>query len=176
MKEMIYPVRGLKKILNGINRIRTNRLFGLGLLMLFAASCTAGDARFTETTPAGFWEGLWHGIISWVMLVAGLFSDTIGVYEVNNTGGWYDFGFLLGIGLIWGSAGKGKTKVRFSKGRSKDDVEATIEREFESRFEKKFYDKCREWAEEEDEKEWEEIAEKVKNKIKRELKNWAEKE
>ncbi len=35
-----------------------------------------------------------------VMLIVGIFSDSIDVYEVHNRGGWYDFGFLLGVTLI----------------------------------------------------------------------------
>jgi hypothetical protein len=27
-----------------------------------------------------------------------LFSDTVVIYAKNNNGGWYDFGFVLGVG------------------------------------------------------------------------------
>jgi hypothetical protein len=47
--------------------------------------------------PYGFFYGLWHGLIAPIAFVASLFSDTIAIYGVNNSGGWYDFGFLLGI-------------------------------------------------------------------------------
>jgi hypothetical protein len=78
---------------------------GIAALVVAAfvlAGCVAGDARF-DTSPAGFWHGLWHGIIAPVMLVVGIFSDTARVYEVNNTGGWYDFGFLIGVTSFWGA-------------------------------------------------------------------------
>ena len=48
----------------------------------------------------GFWSGLWHGFISVWAFIGSLFSDDISVYAVNNSGGWYDFGFLLGIGAF----------------------------------------------------------------------------
>lgn len=51
-----------------------------------------------STPPYGFWSGLWHGWISTISFIVSLFSDNVSVYAVNNTGGWYDFGFLLGIG------------------------------------------------------------------------------
>jgi len=54
--------------------------------------------------PAGFWTGLWHGIIAPFVFIIGLFTDKVRVYEVNNNGRWYDFGFLLGIGGFGGSA------------------------------------------------------------------------
>ena len=41
-------------------------------------------------------------MISPVTLVISLFSDNIGMYEVYNNGGWYDFGFLLGAGGVFG--------------------------------------------------------------------------
>ncbi len=55
--------------------------------------------------PAGFWAGLWHGIISPITFIVSLFDGDVAIYEVNNKGGWYDFGFLIGVGGSWGSAG-----------------------------------------------------------------------
>jgi hypothetical protein len=51
----------------------------------------------------GFWGGLWHGFIAVFSWIGSLFSDDIAIYAVNNNGGWYDFGFLLGIGALTGS-------------------------------------------------------------------------
>lgn len=59
--------------------------------------CVTGD-------PYGFWSGLWHGIISPFSFIGSLFSDNIAVYAYDNTGGWYDFGFLWGIGALSGTA------------------------------------------------------------------------
>lgn len=53
--------------------------------------------------PAGFWAGLWHGLIAPLVFIIGLFTTNIRVYETNNNGRWYDFGFLLGIGAFSGS-------------------------------------------------------------------------
>ena len=78
---------------------------GYVVILLIATACTAG-MEVTETTePAGFFDGLWHGFISWIMLVVGLFDSCVRVYEVFNNGTWYDFGFLLGVtffaGVFW---------------------------------------------------------------------------
>jgi hypothetical protein len=52
--------------------------------------------REREGAPlAGFWQGLWHGIISPVTFVVSLFNHDVGVYKVHNDGGWYNFGFLI---------------------------------------------------------------------------------
>jgi len=48
----------------------------------------------------GFWGGVWHGMITWFSFIGSLFSDDIAVYAVNNNGGWYDFGFVGGLGLM----------------------------------------------------------------------------
>ncbi|WP_373033852.1 hypothetical protein, partial [Sulfurovum sp.] len=61
----------------------------LPLLFLFTA-CTAGDVQFVQVEPAGFWYGLWHGMISFITLIIHIFNENVSVYEVNNTGGWYD--------------------------------------------------------------------------------------
>jgi hypothetical protein len=53
---------------------------------------------------AGFFLGLWHGIISPVTFVISLFTDGVNIYEVHNNGNWYDFGFVLGAGILFGGS------------------------------------------------------------------------
>jgi hypothetical protein len=84
-------------------------------LALVLGGCTAGDPQFTPEDPANVWVGLWHGMISWITLIVGVFDEGVKVYEVDNTGGWYDFGFLLGATSIWGggsSAGYHRSRRR----------------------------------------------------------------
>jgi hypothetical protein len=45
--------------------------------------------------------GLIHGFLSWFALIAHIFNAEIRVYAFPNAGGWYDFGFLLGLSA-WG--------------------------------------------------------------------------
>lgn len=52
-------------------------------------------------SPYGFWGGLWHGIIAPFSFIGSIFSDDIAMYAVNNNGGWYDFGFVLGAGMLF---------------------------------------------------------------------------
>jgi hypothetical protein len=56
--------------------------------------------------PYGFWSGLWHGMILPFSWIGSLFSEDIAIYAYNNNGGWYDFGFVLGIGGLAGSSGR----------------------------------------------------------------------
>ena len=53
-----------------------------------------------EQSPGGFWWGLWNGWTAVISFIGHLFDNNIAVYDVNNNGGWYDFGFLLGIGAF----------------------------------------------------------------------------
>ena len=47
--------------------------------------------------PAGFWAGLWHGLIMPITFLVSLFNPGVRVYETNNKGALYDFGLLLGV-------------------------------------------------------------------------------
>ena len=74
---------------------------------LALAACAPGPNPDVGTptadgSPAGFWLGLWQGIIVPVTFVVSLFTDTVNIYEVHNNGNWYDFGFVLGLGLFVG--------------------------------------------------------------------------
>lgn len=94
------------------------------LLGLVLCACTAGDPQFTADRPANFWLGLWHGAISWVALVAGIFVEGIEVYERDNTGSWYDFGFLLGATSIWAGGSSAGYHRRSRRSRRRDMGEA----------------------------------------------------
>lgn len=87
------------------------------LLGLVIAGCTASPNEFTDVPDddgelAGFWQGLWHGIISPFTFIISLFSDSVDVFEVHNNGGWYVFGFLLGASIIFGGGGRGSRRWR----------------------------------------------------------------
>jgi hypothetical protein len=82
----------------------------VGAVLLLAA-CAPGTNQLVGTESpdgslAGFWPGLWHGFIALFTFVISLFTDEVSVYEVHNTGGWYDFGFVLGV-MIFFSGGTG---------------------------------------------------------------------
>jgi hypothetical protein len=75
------------------------------LLLLFTLACAPGPNRLARTADpegnvAGFWKGVWHGLIAPVTFIVSLFSQKVSLYEVHNSGGWYDFGFVLGAGLF----------------------------------------------------------------------------
>mgnify|MGYP000932104657 CR=1 FL=1 len=141
-------------------------------VVLLLTACAAGDAQFTQDTPAGFWFGLWHGIIAFISLIIHLFNQNVVVYEVSNTGGWYDLGFLLGMIFIWGGTSHVKCKSSAKKQREKEW------KEIGDKVEVKVMHKLKQWAEDDEGKdaanEWEEIGEKVEKKLKRKIREWAE--
>ncbi|MDA3937638.1 MAG: hypothetical protein PF636_12455, partial [Actinomycetota bacterium] len=59
---------------------------------------------------AGFWLGLWHGFIVLFTFLISLFRDNVTIYEVSNNGGWYNFGYLLGVMMFWGGGGGGAAR------------------------------------------------------------------
>jgi len=58
----------------------------------------------TGESVGGFWWGLWNGLTMGFSLIGSIFSDDITIYDVNNNGGWYNFGFWLGAASFGGSA------------------------------------------------------------------------
>jgi hypothetical protein len=72
---------------------------GLGMILaLMLSACAAGPNELVDTgpDPAGFWLGLWQGFISPITFLISLFTSEVNIYEVQNNGNWYDFGFMLG--------------------------------------------------------------------------------
>lgn len=67
------------------------------IVMLTFSGCVPGDGTYTADKPAGFFRGIWHGWIAPISLVLQLFNKNIRIYEVMNTGWWYDFGFYIAI-------------------------------------------------------------------------------
>lgn len=66
------------------------------VLMLSLSGCFPTYSNKNEA-PAGFFNGIWHGWIAPVSLIAEIFDSNIKIYETNNTGWFYDFGFYIAI-------------------------------------------------------------------------------
>lgn len=92
-------------------------LIFLMLLVFCLTSCAPGP-NSAESIPdeegkvAGFFMGIWHGIIAPITFIISIFSKSIRFYEVHNSGFWYNFGFVLGAGLFLsgGIFGRHQTK------------------------------------------------------------------
>ncbi len=94
----------------GLTRLRKAAL-GLTLaLPLTACAATQASDAVAPTAP-GFLLGLWHGFIFPVAWIVSLFVSKVAVYAVPNNGGWYDFGYFLGIVVFGVGAKKGGERV-----------------------------------------------------------------
>ena len=84
-------------------------------MVLLLGACTAGvnDVVATQgSTVAGFWQGLWHGLISPVTFFVSLFRDDVNIYEVHNDGNWYDTGFIVGVSTAFGGLNRSSSAAR----------------------------------------------------------------
>ena len=93
---------------------RPVRILTLSAALLLLSACAsqldAGVASGPEVP--GFWWGLWHGFVFPFAWIGSLFDSGIAVYAVPNTGGWYDFGFFLGITVLGGGSWFSSKRVK----------------------------------------------------------------
>jgi len=76
--------------------LRMRTPLALAFVALLGACATQAASGVTPAAP-GFLYGVWHGFIFPVAWVISLFVPEAAVYAVPNNGGWYDFGYFLGI-------------------------------------------------------------------------------
>jgi uncharacterized spore protein YtfJ len=89
----------------------------VAFILLSLAGCAPGPNSFVNTNNekgyvAGFWYGLWNGAIAPITFIISLFNHKVQVYEVHNNGGWYNFGFMLGISVAFGGSAGGAARRR----------------------------------------------------------------
>jgi hypothetical protein len=87
-------------------------LLFLLLCAVLMAGCFPGGGHATPDDRAGFFTGIWHGWIAPLSLIVGLFDDEVRVYEVHNTGWWYDLGFYVAVIAGFGGIALTRRKKR----------------------------------------------------------------
>jgi len=70
------------------------------ILPFVLGACAHQPAPLPLGDHPGFFSGLWHGATAPIAFVGSIFTD-VRIYAFPNSGGWYDFGFLLGL-AAWG--------------------------------------------------------------------------
>lgn len=83
-------------------------------VLLALTGCIPGDGTSSTTNTAGFFWGIWHGWIAPISLIISLFDKNITIYEVFNTGFWYDLGFYMAIISGFGGISLARKKKRHS--------------------------------------------------------------
>ena len=76
-----------------------------------ACAATQASGAVAHGAP-GFLAGLWHGLIFPIAWLVSLFASNSAIYAVPNNGGWYDFGYFLGIVVFGVGARRGHRAVR----------------------------------------------------------------
>ena len=98
-------------------------------VMVLLAACAATQASdAVAPTAPGFLLGLWHGFIFPVAWVISLFTDKVAIYAVPNNGGWYDFGYFLGVVVFGVGARKSVKQVVVYRDRGGPVIDATARR------------------------------------------------
>ena len=117
----------------GKNRKRnaTLLLAALALVLILGSCAPGGNVLSTGSDltadperaadPAGFWMGLWHGLIAPITFIVSLFTNDVNLYEVYNVGGWYNFGFIIGLSASLGGSGSGAGHARAHSRKKKRD-------------------------------------------------------
>ena len=85
---------------------KRRRVFAFAVVsaaVLVLASC-ATQPSSSAYDPPGFFSGLLHGFLIVFGFIGSLFTD-FRIYAFPNSGGWYDFGYLLGAAMFLGGGG-----------------------------------------------------------------------
>jgi hypothetical protein len=90
---------------------RIRAFLPLAFLASLAACATQAATAVAPAAP-GFLTGLWHGFIFPAAWVISLFVSDVAIYAVPNNGGWYDFGYFLGIVVFGVGARKSQVITR----------------------------------------------------------------
>ena len=97
------------------------RILLIAGVAVVVASCTATQTPgATDPAAPNFLFGLWHGFIAPITFVVSVFSETVRIYAVPNTGLGYDLGFMLGLGGFSGGIFGGGKKASEGKRSRKD--------------------------------------------------------
>jgi hypothetical protein len=103
----------LRYVADGDGGVSFGRALALvGAVALLAACAATQDVTAVDEGAPGFLLGLWHGFIFPVAWILSLFMEDVAIYAVPNDGGWYDFGYFLGIVVFGVGARKGHVVYR----------------------------------------------------------------
>lgn len=88
------------------------------LLAITLTSCFPESVDYPlpeDLGQAGFFKGLWHGIIMPFAFIISLLNDNVAIYQAGNIGGWYDLGYFIGISMTFSGGVFGSSKARRSR-------------------------------------------------------------
>jgi hypothetical protein len=109
-----------------MTRLRAS--YALAMVASLAACARQMPGAVASGAP-GIFHGLWDGFIfPWAWIVS-LFVPEVSIYAVPNNGGWYDFGYFLGIVVFGVGARKSRIVYRSSRSRRRGVIDAKVVRD-----------------------------------------------
>jgi hypothetical protein len=75
----------------------------LTIISTLAMACASQPSSDSFGAP-GFFMGFLHGFLALFSFIGSWFTD-VRIYAFPNSGGWYDFGYLLGVASFFGGSG-----------------------------------------------------------------------
>lgn len=81
-------------------------------LVLVLPNHIPGIGIYTDSKPAGFLAGIWHGWVAPINLFMSIFDSRITIFESTNSGWWYQCGYYLAI--IGGFGGLTFSRSRYN--------------------------------------------------------------
>ncbi len=73
-----------------------NTILIICVILLFAG-CGSTNPLEGSGQNFGFLSGIWDGFTILFAFVGKIFGMNINIYEVQNNGNWYNFGFIIGL-------------------------------------------------------------------------------
>jgi hypothetical protein len=80
------------------------------VLAAFVVAGCASQPAPSQVSP-GFAIGFLNGLVAPFAFIGSLFSNEVRIYAFPNSGVWYDFGFLLGLGCWAGGGGAAASTI-----------------------------------------------------------------
>ncbi|MEM1241122.1 MAG: hypothetical protein AAGI45_14875 [Cyanobacteria bacterium P01_H01_bin.26] len=75
------------------------------MMNILSVAGSGSKYSLSDTPAAEFFAGLWHGLLLPLTFTISLLDSDVRIYEINNSGLWYDFGFILGASSSLGGGG-----------------------------------------------------------------------
>jgi len=88
----------------------------------FGVAGSESKYKEPEAEPAGFWAGVWHGMSMPITFIVSLLKPGVSIYETNNNGKGYNFGFVIGASMAFGGGKKG-VKIDIDSSEAEDDTD-----------------------------------------------------
>lgn len=82
------------------------RIFLIVSVAVLLSSC-GYVAPVEMPSGPGFLIGLFHGVISFFTMILSFFTG-VEMYATNNSGSWYDLGFVIGVMIFYGGSAKSR--------------------------------------------------------------------